>query len=146
MTGLGIPEGTHNTRAFGVSDDGKVVVGTAVADLGRQRAFRWENGNMVLLGSLPGGAPVSSASDVSAKGRVIVGKANSTEGAQAFAYEAGQFRGLGDLAGGAFRSIAYAISADGKVIVGRSETHGDILEAVRWRDGAIEALGARDAE
>ena len=130
MTGLGIPKDTVTTRAFGVSGDGSVIVGTAITKNRKQRAFRWEAGQMVLLGSLPGGAFVSIAQDVSSDGGVIVGKANSARGAQAYSYRDGHFRGLGDLPGGGFRSIALAVSGDGKVVVGRGETNDKTPRAI----------------
>jgi len=50
------------------------------------------------------------------------------------------FQGLGDLDGGTFDSAAYGLSADGGVVVGISQGASG-LEAVRWRNGAMEPLG-----
>ena len=143
MTGLGIPNGMHGTRAFGVSDDGKVIVGTATIAGGQHKAFRYVDGRYKWLGSLPGGAAMSGADAVSGDGRVVVGKANSYDGAEAYAYDALGMRPLGDLPGGVFRSRAFGASRDGKVIVGQSTGPKKKLEAVRFGASGVEALGLR---
>ena len=74
FTGLGdLPNGTSWNRAYGISADGLVVVGTARTDSGRE-AFRWtRDEGMVSLGDLPGGEIDASAEAASADGSVIVG-------------------------------------------------------------------------
>jgi probable HAF family extracellular repeat protein len=143
MTGLGMLQGGRDSAAFGVSAEGRVVVGKALDRAGVQQAFRWEDGVMVRLGSLPGGRDTSIAFAVSSEGSTIVGKANSHAGPQAFRWKAGVFEALGDLEGGAFRSFAFAVSADGKVVVGRGAGAGNTLMAFRWEDGTISALDVR---
>jgi probable HAF family extracellular repeat protein len=91
-------------------------------------AFRWEvtggcdpNGPdspcTVGLGDLPGGAFISTATDVSADGSVVVGRSQSDLCGEAFRWENGVMTGLGTLPGGS-ESTAHAVSADGSVVVG----------------------------
>jgi probable HAF family extracellular repeat protein len=115
--GLGdLPGGTFDSRAFGVSADGSVVVGSTgdAPGAASAQAFRWtRDTSMVGLGE------PSSAYDISADGSVIVGQ----WGSQAFRWtqETG-LDGLGDLPRGAFFSFANAVSADGSVVVGLGST------------------------
>lgn len=131
--GLGDLEGgLYLSQPFGVSSDGKVVVGASESSSGLQ-AFRWTiDQGMQGLGDLPGGAFTSVAYAVSADGSVIVGRGISSFGVEAFRWTVGQgMEGLGDLQGGTFRSSANGISADGKVIVGSGTTNLN-PKAIRW--------------
>jgi probable HAF family extracellular repeat protein len=75
MQGLGdLPGGERESRGFGVSHDGSVVVGTSPSANGRAEAFRWTaGGGMVGLGDLPGAEFFSEAKGASANGSVVVG-------------------------------------------------------------------------
>ncbi|MGQ9791928.1 MAG: hypothetical protein ACUVR7_14940, partial [Armatimonadota bacterium] len=53
LTWLGTLGGSFS-RAYGVSADGSVVVGESYDASYRVHAFRWENGVMQNLGTLPG--------------------------------------------------------------------------------------------
>jgi probable HAF family extracellular repeat protein len=78
LTWLGTLGGTES-RANGVSADGRVVVGQARNAAGWWRAFRWTaSGGMQDLGTLGGAESV--ASGVSADGQVIVGESRNTAG------------------------------------------------------------------
>ncbi len=116
-----------DTAAFGVSDDGSVVVG-GTSEVLVPEAFRWTEGTGMLgLGLLPG-ATESQASGVSADGSVVVGYSGSSSFAQAFLWTAeGGMVGIG-LA--ATYSYANDVSADGSVVVGDA---GD--QAFRWTEG-----------
>jgi probable HAF family extracellular repeat protein len=115
--GLGdLPGGAVHSRAFGVSADGSVVVGStgAAPSSSGSQAFRWTvDTGMVGLGE----SFSSAAFDVSADGSVIVGW--SVYG-QAFRWtqDTGMV-GLGDFPGGLFLSSANAVSGDGSIVVGR---------------------------
>jgi len=120
MVGLGdLPGNDFWSQAYGISADGRVIVGASISDRGHE-AFRWTRSEgMVGLGDLPGETFTSQAFGVSADGAVIVGEGRSESGTEAFRWTAEDgMLGLGDLPGGAFQSIAWAVSADGSVVVG----------------------------
>ncbi len=116
-----------------VSDDGSVVVGFGISPYEIcGQAYRWENGEIVGLGTLPAGEWGSEAYGVSADGSVIVG-----DSSRAFRWENGTMVGL---PGGDSRSCAYDVSADGSVVVGWSNS--DLgTEAFRWENETIIGLG-----
>lgn len=127
MMGLGGLPGAGRSEAYGVSDDGLVVVGQSSSASGPQ-AFRWGAGpGMVGLGDLPGGAFNSLARDTNGDGSVVVGRARDATGDVAFIWTAETgIRNLKDelLAQGYILvnmwtlREATGISADGKTIVG----------------------------
>lgn len=124
------------SEAWGVSNDGGVVVGRSFSTNGYE-AFRWtQAGGMVGLGDLAGGEFGSDARACSSDGSVVVGRAVSDNGIEAFRWtQASGMVGLGDLLGGLFVSYAYDCSADGSVVVGYSQSaSGD--EAFRWTQGS----------
>ena len=88
--------------------------------------------SFTLLGDLPGGFFYSTATAVSADGRVVVGESSSGAGWEAFRWTAATgMVGLGDLPGGSFYSRATAVSADGRVVVGEGRSEAG-TEAFRW--------------
>jgi probable HAF family extracellular repeat protein len=131
--------GPHETSiAYGVSADGKIIVGTQ-----GKIAFRWtsEEGVM-LLGDLPGGQQRSTALAISSDGNVIVGCGNTNDGTEAFRWTARDgMQGLGELAGGSYFSAAEGVSRDGSVVVGTAKSANG-AEAFRWTaDEGLTALG-----
>jgi probable HAF family extracellular repeat protein len=133
------------SSASAASADGSTVVGSSgVFNTRGSRpqlandAFRWRSGP----GLVGLGAATTSAQDVSANGRVIVGTGSSNEGTEAFRWRQGSGRtGLGDLPGGTFGSFANGVSADGSVVVGSSFTDAG-NEAFRWTQAsAMVGLG-----
>jgi probable HAF family extracellular repeat protein len=128
--------GGNQSRAYGVSADGRVVVGWAENAAGHQRAFRWTaSGGMQDLGTL--GGSESRAYGVSADGAVVVGWAQNAAGqVRAFRWTAsGGMQDLGTLGGN--WSAAYGVSADGSVVVGSSNGR-----AFRWTaSGGMQDLG-----
>ena len=146
MVGLGdLPGDYFNSRAYGVSGDGAVVVGRSSADPGPE-AFRWtaETG-MVPVGESCAESDflATTARAVSADGLVIVGRGGTCEpgGAQAYRWTAGEGPvGIGVLSGGEWAD-AYDVSPDGSAIVGRSDS-ADGSQAFRWTaDEGMIGLG-----
>jgi probable HAF family extracellular repeat protein len=116
-----------------------MVVGWADNDAGYQRAFRWQNGVMLDLGTL--GGDESVAYGVSADGAVVVGVARNAAGrSRAFRWTAsGGMQDLGTL-GGEY-SEARGVSADGAVVVGRATNAAGQWRAFRWTEsGGMEDL------
>jgi probable HAF family extracellular repeat protein len=99
------------------------------------------------VGDLPGGTHVSTATDVSADGRVVVGGSDSAAGFQAYYWTEGAgMVGLGAEASGDIHSTqSSGASSDGSVVVGTG-LHTDVLtpgfEAFRWTQaGGLVGLG-----
>lgn len=123
--------GEFNSNAYGMSRDGRVVVGTSISGNG-QEAFRWNaTEGMLALGFLPtptGVVKYSIAEAANLDGSVIVGESRSAasgNGLEAFRWTPSSgMVALGDLPGGALQSFAYAVSADGQTIVGRGSIQG----------------------
>ncbi|MEN3002556.1 MAG: hypothetical protein ABDI19_12035 [Armatimonadota bacterium] len=116
----------HSGVAFGVSGDGRVVVGQLSG-----RAFRHVLDQPIeLLGTL-GGAQ-SEALDASWDGAVVVGRAQDAQGNwRAFRWtEATGMRDLGVLFSTHWSGTATAVSADGNTVVGW--TQGFTARAFRW--------------
>ena len=136
--GLGdLPGGATQSRAFGVSANGRVVVGTSGSDVSDQEPFRWTAAGMQGLGLLPG-ASFATCNGVSADGSTVVG--GMTQGSpQAYRWTtAGGLEALGALGPGA-SSEAEAASADGSVIVGWSIALA--RNAFRWTEsGGMQPL------
>ncbi|MHC4795634.1 MAG: LamG-like jellyroll fold domain-containing protein [Planctomycetota bacterium] len=141
----GFPNGSCGALAQGMSADGSVVVGIGFTDDGAT-GFRWEAGNMIAVGDLPGGDHHSQAIRCSDDGSVIVGWSISalSDPYEAFRWEAGVINGLGDLPGGNFYSYAYSVSGDGSIVVGRGAVDNGVIEAFRWEAGTMVGLGALD--
>ena len=122
MVGLGyLPGGQPDSRAYGISANGQVLVWASSCTQGRQ-AFRWTaQEGMVGLGCLAGGSFTSFAERASSDGSVIVGESDSASGIEAFRWtaQAGMVS-LGELPGSA-GSRAYGVSADGSIVVGGAD-------------------------
>jgi len=138
--------GNFDSRAYGISLDGLVIVGASISSNGWE-AFRWVQANgMVGLGDLPGDIFYSAAFGVSADGSVVVGYSKSSNGWEAFTWPSNNgMVGLGDLDGGNFDSRAYGVSADGSVAVGYSASSNG-GEAFRWTRDARRMAGLGDLD
>ena len=84
-----LPGGATFSRAYGISNDGQVVVGEGTSDSGTE-AFRWTPaGAMSSLGDLAGGAVNSIADSLTSDGQLIVGYGTSAAGQEAVLWDAG---------------------------------------------------------
>ncbi|MBL8288610.1 MAG: hypothetical protein JNL85_11560 [Rubrivivax sp.] len=129
MVDLGAPAGAgRNSRAFGVSGAGDVVVGEAeFVDASafsgfRTGAYRWTAaGGFQSLGALEPGF-FTSAVAVTADGTTIVGNGGVGNGSRAFRWTAAAgLVPIGPLAGHSHADAA-AISDNGKIVAGTSST------------------------
>jgi uncharacterized membrane protein len=142
--GLGdLPGGVFHSQAYGISADGRVVVGQSSGFTGRE-ACRWvlpggpESLGPVTVG--PVGAVADAASDDAS---VIVGSRQVA----ATVFEAWRYTDatglvlLGDLPGGLMNSIATGVTSDGSVVIGQS--FGPLgIEAYRWTQATgMQPLG-----
>jgi probable HAF family extracellular repeat protein len=149
MEGLGdLPGGQYESGALEASANGSAIVGAGHLqrdETGRPlniEAFRWTSSGMEGLGDLAGGGFLSSATGVSAGGRVVVGSGNSEEGTLGFRWTSALgMVSLGDLEGDPLGSEATDVSNDGSVIVGSGNVErneGGVAissEAFRWTAG-----------
>jgi uncharacterized membrane protein len=143
--GLGdLPGGVFSSQAYGISADGRVVVGQS-GGLSGLEACRWVlPAGPVSFGPTIGnvGAVADAASD---DGSVLVGSRQvSTQQFQFQAWRWTEATGLlpfGDLPGGPENSIATDVSSDGLIIVGQSS--GPVgIEAYRWTAATgMQSLG-----
>jgi uncharacterized membrane protein len=150
------PTANQRSDGYGVSGDGRVVVGYSTGPGGSGstvgRGFRWtaETG-MQALPSLYEGA--DEALGVSRDGKVAVGRSGIPGGGyEATRWDNGNVTGLGHLpdsicefsnGGSAPRTIAFAASGDGSVVVGADLCSGlPAGHAVIWDKGGINSLPA----
>lgn len=134
------PTSTRGSRAEGISNDGGVVVGTAIAPGGIGfQAVRWINGQ---IGALAGG---SMALAVSQDGRSIAGFGGVPPGVIVpilWTDEEPEY--LGRLYPQSVLTEPRGISANGEVVVGFAllgNSGADGMEAFRWEAGSYEPLG-----
>ena len=138
--------GVDDSVAYGVSADGRFIVGTEFTS-GNQYAFKYSDATgMVNLGTLGGNQ--SHAKAVSADGKVVVGfAALSSNHTHAFKHtDATGMVDLGTLSGEGM-SEATGVSADGAVVVGYSSATNSYYRAFKHTDakGMID-LGTLKAD
>ena len=141
------PNGFGPVIAYGISADGKVVVGQSNSPQGFQ-AFRWEGSTGIVgLGAFPnpGGLPSSGARACSADGSVIVGSSSRpdslNEDGSPFRWTAPTgLVWLGSL-GGSSGGVARGVSSDGSVVVGYGSNANFDPEAFRWTSAGMVGLG-----
>jgi probable HAF family extracellular repeat protein len=141
------------SAAFGVSNDGSVVVGSSETNANlatSNHAFRWTQAlGMQDLGTLAGPSGMSQANAVSGDGTIVVGFSTTpTFNSDAFKWvltnpttDAGIMTDLGNLG---FGSNAVAISNDGSTIVGSAGLAGsDVQHAVLWNSSQVGPPGGQ---
>lgn len=141
MQNIGYLVQGRSTEAWGMSDDGRVLVGYGITGSNPfgsppYRGFAWENGVFTQFGTF--GGNVSWAFDASSDGSVIVGSAALSNGLnRGFRWTASTgMVNLGTLPG-SIRSVARAVSSDGNVVVGWSGSAAGVHHAWRWENGAM---------
>jgi probable HAF family extracellular repeat protein len=137
--------------ASSVSGDGSTIVGTAADSRGIHQAAIWQRAaEWRLLGSFRPDAAncdasLSSATDTSRDGSVVVGSAwDGCSITHAFRWE--ESSGMIDLGSSVAGrpSIARAVSADGRVVVGAQTAATGFTEGARWLDGRQERFPGPD--
>jgi len=132
------------TRAFGISRDGRYLVGDGISDVSLQ-AFRWSTASgFQALGFAPGKVQ-SEALTANQDGSIIAGDANGFRGTAPRAARWSASSGWELLEGDGFTPMqARGISADGSTIVGESEIDGTIdQQAFLWTStGGSRLLGS----
>lgn len=138
LGGLGSASGTSSSSAWGISGDGRTVVGLGWINAGSAHAVQsTAAGTLVDLGSAGGS---SRANDVSANGSIVVGWAELSDGYwQGAMWRDGSLTLLTDAKGGVMPT-ANAISGDGHWIVGQG---GFDMQTWRYNtsSGEVEYLG-----
>jgi len=149
-----LPGGVDMAAAYGISDDGSIIVGSDGTDHFGMAAV-WDGDDHYTIGALSSTQPYSRANAVSGDGTIIVGHTEVREdgGVDRGAFrwtDAGGMVPLVNLVGGYHRAEAFDISADGSVIVGSSRSDagvdhwggGPVEEAFRWTEaGGMVGLG-----
>jgi uncharacterized membrane protein len=127
----------EKTRSFGISGNGKTVVG--VINVGSdektdEKPFKWTHSDGVVILEVPDGNVYGAAFDCSYDGSVIVGRISDGEVngyAEACRWTSdGEFQKLGILPG-YLGSIATAVSGDGNIVIGYCYSL-DGGQAFRW--------------
>jgi len=121
ITWLGVLPRGRETVAYGVSQDGNVVVGLAIDENSRQCAFRWtRTGGMQDLGALGGTEAV--ALGVATNGSIVVGWTRNSSGyRRGFRWSSGSMQ---ELHAGYYSSsptFATCVSASGAVVAGYAQ-------------------------
>jgi len=129
-----------SSEASGISDDGKVIVGSNQIALGAPRTTVWTSAGMSQFATKSDSYAVGANRD----GSIIVGAANIGDPfdhvLHAFRWSnAGEGKDLGTL-GGSYGHAA-ATSSDGSVIVGTAMTSKGDYHAFRWTDAGMVDLG-----
>ncbi len=137
------------SRAYAVSANGYVIVGSSLDGVSNDHAFKYIGTKMTDLGAL--GDPTTAASresyasGVSGDGSVIVGYGDNGTLTHAFKYVGTTMTDLGALGdpttAASRESYAFAVSRDGSVIVGES-FNGTVSHAFKYIGTTMTDLGA----
>jgi probable HAF family extracellular repeat protein len=140
ITDLGTLESDPESKAFGINDDGQVVgySGTVQGPEAGRRAFLWDNGTMLNLGTLGGNH--SEAYGINNSGQVV-GRSTLPTGeadVRGFLWENGSIIDLGTLAEG--WTEAHGIN-NASQVVGYSVLLSSV-KAFLWENGSMANLGS----
>jgi len=129
----------EDAEAWGMSADGRVIVGYGMLSGSIYHGFRFVNDTMYEFGTL--GGNVSWAYGASFDGSVVVGSAETLTGFnRAFRWtQDSGMKSLGVLPG-ALRSVARGVSFDGRVVVGWSGFSNQVHHAFRWQNGVMSDI------
>jgi probable HAF family extracellular repeat protein len=116
MTDLGGLRGFADSQAVAINDRGQII-GTSGSSDGPHRAFLWQNGRMIDLGTL--GGTKSDAVAINERGQVVGSSTTASGARHAFVWQNGKMTDLGTLGG---RESAAAAINDRGQIVGSSQT------------------------
>jgi probable HAF family extracellular repeat protein len=126
--------------AYGVSDDGAVVVGDyTLPGTFDTRGYRLAGSTVETINPDLGGDYVR-VSGVSGDGRVVVGYTGSGSVIKAYRWVDGTMSNLGELASGR-GGQAFATNSDGSVVVGLANVSASEFHAFRWTGGTMSDLG-----
>lgn len=140
-----LPGGSPGNQASAISADGGTAVGWSGSARASIEACRWQaDGHPVAVGDLDGGLFQSSAVDVSADARILVGYGTDEGGTQPCRWTAdGVVAALGQVSNPGqtpVSGVSLGVSADGSVVVGKSGHR-----AFRWsQPTGMVALGDLD--
>jgi probable HAF family extracellular repeat protein len=131
--------GGSTSIAYGVSNDGTIVVGTSTNGSNVSRAFRWTDaGGMTDIGTL--GGNTAEAYRISGDGSTIVGISETGIGRiNAFKWTNSGMINLGTLGGN--YSQANGVSFDGSTIVGITQNMLNESRAFLWTNSGLIDLG-----
>jgi len=128
------------TRATGISSDGRVVAGYSSSG-GSGFGFTWSaSGGLDDYGHRSGVPPFTRANAISGNGLVSVGRRFLGTTQEAYRYDNGTYQTLVPSPAGYDRSEAFGTNNDGSVIVGSMGQTGGFLRPMRW----TESTGMQD--
>ncbi|MEO1277986.1 MAG: GC-type dockerin domain-anchored protein [Planctomycetota bacterium] len=119
MVGLGFPDGTDKSQAYGTNDDGSIVVGNASQP--GLRGWIWRSGTRPEILPFFRVTERVRVQGISEDGRFVVGdRSEGTPVGSAFRWSSTGIVDLGELPGDFRNATAFDASADGSVVVGRT--------------------------